>query len=242
MSRTLVIGDIHGGLRGLQQVLERANVAPSDRLIFLGDYVDGWSETAQLIDYLIDLESRNECIFILGNHDLWCGRWLEMGATNPVWLAHGGKQTMESYIKTGFLIKDEHRQFFKKLRNYYLDDQNRLFIHAGFTSMHGVEKEVNQNDFYFDRTLWESARILLHVAEDQRSEIQTRLDLYHEIYIGHTPTINYGITVPVQAQNLWNVDTGAAFTGKLTLLDIDTKEFWQSDPLPSLYPNEKGRN
>ena len=38
--RTLVIGDIHGGLKALEQVLERANVTPEDKLIFLGDYVD----------------------------------------------------------------------------------------------------------------------------------------------------------------------------------------------------------
>ncbi len=39
--RTLVIGDIHGGLKALVQVLERAAVQPTDELIFLGDYTDG---------------------------------------------------------------------------------------------------------------------------------------------------------------------------------------------------------
>ena len=42
MSRTLVVGDIHGGLKALEQALERANVTDKDKLIFLGDYVDGW--------------------------------------------------------------------------------------------------------------------------------------------------------------------------------------------------------
>jgi serine/threonine protein phosphatase 1 len=69
-----------------------------------------------------------------------------------------------------------------------------------------------------------------------------RLKLYREIYIGHTPVTQIGKTVPIQIANIWNVDTGAAFTGVLTVLDIDTKEFWQSEPLPNLYPNEKGRN
>ena len=55
MNRTLVIGDIHGGLKGLVQVLERAKVTKDDTLIFLGDYVDGWSETAPLLDFLIEL-------------------------------------------------------------------------------------------------------------------------------------------------------------------------------------------
>ena len=42
--------------------------------------------------------------------------------------------------------------------------------------------------------------------------------------------------------NIWNVDTGAAFNGRLTLLDTDNKNYWQSDPLPELYAGEKGRN
>ena len=43
MKKTFVIGDIHGGLKALIQVLERAEVTINDTLIFLGDYVDGWS-------------------------------------------------------------------------------------------------------------------------------------------------------------------------------------------------------
>ena len=65
--RTLAIGDIHGGLKALIQLLERANVTKNDRLIFVGDYVDGWSESAQVIQYLIELSKINECIFIKGN-------------------------------------------------------------------------------------------------------------------------------------------------------------------------------
>ncbi|TMM55744.1 serine/threonine protein phosphatase [Maribacter algarum] len=242
MKRRLVIGDIHGGLKALTQVLERAKVTPEDTLIFLGDYVDGWSESAQTIEYLIELSGKQNCVFILGNHDLWCKLWLEKGATNPIWLAHGGQGTIDSYIKTGYITQESHRNFFSGLKNYYIDNNNRLFVHAGFTSMHGVEKEYNENDFYWDRTLWEAARILKHVKEEKQPELETRLGLYNEIYIGHTPTTNYGEIVPMNSINLWNIDTGAAFTGKLTVLNIDTKEYWQSDSLTELYPNEKGRN
>lgn len=34
--RTLVIGDIHGGLRALHQIMERAKVTEKDKLIFFG--------------------------------------------------------------------------------------------------------------------------------------------------------------------------------------------------------------
>jgi serine/threonine protein phosphatase 1 len=46
----------------------------------------------------------------------------------------------------------------------------------------------------------------------------------------------------MHASNVWNIDTGAGFWGKLSALDIDTKEFWQSEPVKDLYPGEKGRS
>ena len=49
--RTFAIGDIHGGLRALLQLLGKLNLHPEDRLIFLGDYIDGWSEAAQVIEF-----------------------------------------------------------------------------------------------------------------------------------------------------------------------------------------------
>ena len=69
-----------------------------------------------------------------------------------------------------------------------------------------------------------------------------RLGIYNEIYIGHTPVTKIGETTPVNKATVWNIDTGAAFTGRLTIMDADSKEYWQSDPLPQLYPDENGRN
>ncbi|GAA4278664.1 metallophosphoesterase family protein [Aquimarina mytili] len=241
--RTLVIGDIHGGHKALLQVLDRAGVTQDDTLIFLGDYVDGWSESAETIEELLALSASNNCTFIRGNHDLWCGLWLEKGETNPIWLAHGGEETIRSYIHSRHLTKDTHKKFFKNLHDYYLDSKNRLFLHAGFTSMYGVGKEEYESNYYWDRTLWEAALLADKVDKEiLRDNPPERFKHYSEIYIGHTPTTNYNQNVPMQAYNLWNIDTGAAFKGKLTILDVDTKEFWQSDSLPSLYPKEKGRN
>lgn len=223
--------------------MEKATVTPEDTLIFLGDYVDGWSESAQTVEKLLVLSTTNNCIFIRGNHDVWCGLWLDSGATNPVWLAHGGKETIESYIDTELLTDHRHKTFFNELQDYYIDSENRLFLHAGFTSMHGVSKEVYVSNYYFDRTLWEVAQLAEHIApEILAKNPPQRFEHYKEIYIGHTPTTNYQETTPMKAHNVYNVDTGAAFKGKLTIMDIDTKEFWQSDPLTSLYPDEKGRN
>lgn len=242
MNRTLVIGDIHGGCKALQQAIERAEVTSGDRLIFLGDYVDGWSESSDVIRYLIEISKTQDCIFIKGNHDAWCEDWLSAEQAPDMWLLSGGKRTVESYAGYSSEEMNVHLEFFQRMKNYYVDDQNRLFIHAGFASMHGPQKEVYSSNYRWDRTLWETA-VAMDKKLTKNSELYPkRFLLYNEIYIGHTPTIEIGITTPAHKANIWNIDTGAAYTGALSIMDIDTKEFWQSDPLPSLYPNENGRN
>jgi serine/threonine protein phosphatase 1 len=242
MKRTIAIGDIHGGLKGLIQLLERAVITKADELIFLGDYVDGWSESAQTIAYLMKLEADYSCIFIRGNHDTWCEDWLATGKIDEVWYMHGGKETIESYESIPASDKEKHHQFFKNMKDYYVDQENNLFIHAGFSSMHGPEKERYSSNYSWDRTLWEMALTMDNRIKKDSVLYPKRLLLFHEIYIGHTPTLNYQKETPMNGSNVWNIDTGAAFTGKLTCLDIHTKRFWQSDTLQSLYPNESGRN
>lgn len=240
--RTFAVGDIHGGLKGLQQVLSKAEITTTDKLIFLGDYVDGWSESAQVVDYLIGLSKTNTCIFIKGNHDVWCEQWLAEDSINDVWYIHGGKETIESYKSFSKTQKQAHLDFFEAMPLYHLDDENRLFLHAGFTSMHGVRKEIHREAFYYDRTLWEMALTMDKRIEQNSELFPNRLKHYKEIYIGHTPTIRFHKYEPMQAVNVWNIDTGAAFTGKLSIIDVDTKEVFQSDTLMHLYPDEFGRN
>lgn len=243
--RILVIGDIHGGFRALLQVLERANVTATDQLIFLGDYVDGWSESPQVIDFLIELKQQYSCIFLRGNHDALLLDWLEGNVENideNLWYKHGGNATVEAYSAVSKEKKARHIEFLKQLQNYHLDEQNRLFVHAGFTNLHGVEFEYFSKLFYWDRTLWETALCLDENLDKNHVLYPNRLKIYSEIFIGHTPTTRIQSMKPVQKACVWNIDTGAAFKGKLTLMDVDTKSFWQSDVLPELYPDEKGRN
>ncbi len=240
--RKLVVGDIHGGLKALVQILERAQVTPDDQLIFLGDYVDGWSESPQVIAYLMELKKTHSCIFIKGNHDDLCYKWLKEGFDNPMWLFHGGQATVKAYDKLKADEKKKHIEFFESLENYHLDEENKLFLHAGFTNLHGIEREYFTETFYWDRSLWEMALALNPALTPKDEYYPKRLTHYKEIFIGHTPTIRIGKSVPVNAATIWNIDTGAAFKEPLTILDTNTKEFWQSDPVYQLYPGEKGRN
>ena len=242
MMRTFAIGDIHGGFKALKQLLKEIKVTTNDTFIFLGDYVDGWSESAQVIQFLIEFSKTHHCIFVKGNHDIWCEDWLRNGIAEDVWLNHGGKGTVESYCNFSKEEKQNHLEFFQQMKPYFIDNENRLFIHAGFTSTHGVEKEINERNFYFDRTLWEMALILDNRIKKESEYYPNRLKHYKEIFIGHTPTTNYFKMHPMHAANVWNVDTGAAFTGRLSALDIETKAIYQSAILKELYPKEKGRN
>lgn len=240
--RTLVFGDIHGGLRALQQLFERTKITIDDTLIFLGDYVDGWSESVQTIHFLIEVSEKQECVFIKGNHDAWCEDYLTKEIADRKWLFHGGFLTFENYHVCDKQKKTEHLNFFESMKDYYVDDDNRLFIHAGFSSMHGPSKETYSSNYSWDRTLWETAVAMDKHLKKNSELYPKRLLLFSEIFIGHTPTLNYGIDVPMHKANVWNIDTGAAFMGKISCLDIETKEFWQSDVVQTLYPNEKGRN
>lgn len=239
--KTLVIGDIHGGLKALVQLLERAVITTNDKLIFIGDYVDGWSDSAKLVTFLIQLSEKQDCLFIKGNHDIWCEAWLKTGIANNIWLQHGGQNTLESYSTIDEEWKQKHIAFFESMPFYHISENNDLFIHAGFTSMHGPAKEFHQSNYNWDRTLWEMAVAMDNRIKKDSVSFPKRLALFNEIYIGHTPTLTYTCPTPMHACNVWNVDTGAAFSGKLTGLDIDTKEFWQSDCVKDLYPGETGR-
>lgn len=262
---TFVIGDIHGNLQALHQVLDRSSFNNKvDKIIFLGDYVDGYPESAELIEFLINLqnESNNNHIFIRGNHDKWCEDWLLFGIANKIWTSQGGKSTIDSYIKTSYILNESHKLFFKNLHNYYIDDLNRGFVHGGYRSRKGLGHEAYQSDYYWDRDLWTIAMMMHEKKLDKEDGIENTLRFYKhkELYIGHTSTFNWkckphypeysnpnqeikngGILVPMNRCNVWNLDTGAGYHGKLTMLNIDTKEYFQSDLAHILYPNHYGR-
>ncbi|WP_445386608.1 metallophosphoesterase [Robiginitalea sp. IMCC44478] len=240
--RKLVVGDIHGGLRALKEVLGAVDFSNKNFFIFLGDYVDGWSEAAETIDFLLRFKKENRCLFLRGNHDDLCLQWLRDGMDNPLWLQSGGLATQQSYKGVNGQTRQEHIAFLESLEDYYLDKDHRLYLHAGFTSHRGVEQEYFSKTFYWDRTLWETAVSLNPnlLPEDER--YPQRLKQYSEIFIGHTPVTRIGKQVPTRAANVWNIDTGAAFKGPLSIMDAESKQFWQSRPVYTYYPREKGRN
>lgn len=239
MGRILITTDNHGALKAVKQVLESCKFNPNeDLLINLGDVVDRGTESAELVQFYIELSE--ECLykplFIKGNHDDYCQKWLKSGEINMEWLMNGGTETIDSYIRTGYLDSEVHLDFFNEMFDFYIDTKNRGYVHAGFTSHSGLGHD-NPNTYYWDRTLWELA-----LLSNENKELSKEMRIYEshkEIFIGHTPTLNWGETEPMNKCNIWNLDTGAGFGGKITILDVASKEFWQSDTVEDLYTDNR---
>lgn len=231
MSRLLVLGDIHGSHRALVQVLERANVdRERDRVVFLGDVADGWPETRQCIDELLTLK---RLTYILGNHDEWLRQWVRTGWCDDVWLVQGGAATILSYGGFGGRkIPQTHRDFLEGAKHWH-QDGDRIFVHAGWTRHRGHPMACDTEALMWDRTLWIKAR---KRAEGDKH----RLTKFSEVYIGHTSTEAYSLE-PVRACEVWNLDQGCGWAGRLSLMNVDTKEVWSSDRSVELYPEHAGR-
>jgi len=237
--RTFVMGDIHGNNRGLLQCLKRAEFDNEfDTLIQLGDVADGWTETSECVDTLLGIKN---LVAIRGNHDVWCHDWFKMGASPILWTEQGGKATMESYVKSGKVADKFHRMFWEEQKDWHIDEQNRLFIHAGWDYLKGFPLGANEKvsagsiarECHWDRNLLMSAKSAFAMKGSFKA-----LNQFKEIYIGHTSIKS---NLPENYFNLWNIDTGSGWFGKLTMMDIDTKEYWQSDFSTLLYPESQGR-
>lgn len=250
MSRTLVCGDIHGAFKALEQVLDRTKVTEDDKLIFLGDYVDGWSQSYEVIDKLLELQKTNDCVFILGNHDEWFLEYIKTGFHGSQW-QQGADNTRFSYMKKcNMIIPETHESFFKSLVNYYKDDNENIFVHGGFNRHFPLKEQSVPYIYYWDRDLWMQALSSkgLMAQESELLELNQKglkfkiKEPCKDIFIGHTATTSWKTDKPINAANVWNIDTGAGFSGKLTMMDVETKEYYQSDPVQDLYKDEKGRN
>ncbi len=260
--RKFVIGDIHGGYKALIQVLERANFDyENDLLISIGDIVDGWSQSFECVEELLKIKN---LIAIKGNHDETFLKWLETGVNTYMW-AQGGIRTAESYARgVGFpmssnrtyeldafgkksyvytinmfpeVVPDSHRKFFKYQHRYYIDPDKNIFVHAGFDRRLPFKQQTHDPIYWWDRELFNQA-----LSAHGRNQLKFADEDIREIFIGHTSTMNWEMDVPMKADRIWNIDTGGGYAGRLTMMEVDTKEIYQSDFLRDLYPDELDRD
>lgn len=240
--KTFVMGDIHGAYKALMQCVERSGYNPAtDRLIQLGDVADGWPEVYECVEYLRNLP---HLVAIQGNHDEWALDWLVKCGTVAPKLSlmlnnhreMGGKATYESYLRNCARVPLWHIDFFKSQMPVFRDIDGNVFVHGGFNPLYSIAEQMSRKHiFLWDRALLNHAQLFNRVNLER---IETCDEDIKEIFIGHTQTTT---CKPGHYCNLWNLDTGAGWNGVLTIMDLETKEYWQSDNVLDLYPGVDGR-
>lgn len=216
-------------------------------MIQLGDIVDGYPEPYECVEELLKIKN---LIAIRGNHDAWFDDFITTDF-HPGYWDYGGNSTILSYGKqtgkkiicipsgTGFKtslnssdVPVTHRQFFRNQKLYHVDGIGRCFVHGGFNRYISFFQQAFSK-YYWDRDLWCDA--LAHASAGGTLSGFEMTTKFEHIFIGHSATTNWDTDQPMTALNITNLDTGSGHTGRLTIMNIDSKEFWQSDPVQSLY-------
>ena len=223
--RLLIMGDVHGQYEKMHRVLrECCYKAGEDRLILLGDYVDRGPESCRVVQEVKKLVG-NGAVAIYGNHEDLMMRALTGGVSEKrqsldveQWYANGGESTLSSYKAESRLLQ-EHLAFFATLP-YWYEREGFLFVHAGIRPDISIDKQALQD------LIWIREEYILGYKGLQ------------PIVSGHTPTQylkRYELfsdiadaSKPVIRDRKYFLDTGVAWGGPLTVMDLITEEYWQA--------------
>lgn len=207
--RRFVIGDIHGCSKALRTLIE--SIAPSgdDELVFLGDYIDRGPDSRDVVEQILELQSRCRVVALRGNHEIMLLGVALCGLDDTVWLQSGGQATVASYGGAVSKIPDRHLQFFRNLRPFYETDKN-IFIHAGYAPDLPMPQQ-DEATAYWNHL---SFPPLLPHRSGKR------------VFVGHTPQPDGNI---LDLGHLVCLDTYCFGGGYLTALEIDSYELIQAD-------------
>ena len=159
-----------------------------------------------------------------------CAGGLEASGTRTLQVRPGGSRKAgillrRHTLKMGSLEKKlikKHSEFLESAVLYYVDEKNRLYVHAGIDWKYPVDKQPEEKNYYTGRDTWRVDAPKLKKAGKKFP--------YKNVFIGHTHTeLDYPDCKPVKIANLWNLDQGAGWDGKLTIMDVDSFKYWQSD-------------
>ena len=214
------IGDIHGCLEPLRELMAQLPVGPGDEIVFLGDYIDRGPQSKGVLDYLIK-ERRPHWRFLRGNHEQMLLDWLE--SPNPAaasnWLLNGGHQTLRSYIPEEKLdevrdgeiqslfqsyVPQSHVDFLRDLPLVH-DTPGYFFCHAGVNLDRPLNAQIPED------LLWIRRKFL----EDPRPTPKL-------IVHGHTPIEKVDL-----GRDRINLDTGCVYGGRLTAMALPDKKLYQ---------------
>ncbi len=65
----IFIGDVHGMLSELQDLVSKVNPSPEDEIIFVGDLVDKGPDCAPTVKFVRELSETHNVVLVKGNHE-----------------------------------------------------------------------------------------------------------------------------------------------------------------------------
>jgi serine/threonine protein phosphatase 1 len=201
MPLTCAIGDIHGSLPKLRRLIAQCEKYAGGQpliFIFLGDYIDRGPQSAGVVSFVMELQSRpgGSVIALKGNHEAMALAVIDDEIEATHWLAQGGLETLRSYQAASVQeLPGAHVDWLRALPTSY-DDGRRLFVHAGVDPQRPLNAQ-RDHDLYWIREPF----------------LSDRRDYGRLIVHGHTPLNG---RKPDQRANRLNLDTGAVFGGPLT--------------------------
>ena len=208
VGKFFAIGDIHGNLSHLEQLMEEIKPAlnlQKDTLVFLGDYIDRGPNSKGVVDFILQLrKDLSHVVCLKGNHEDMFLDWVLNGRNYDLYLYNGGSSTIRNYSLEGeFKLPQEHLHFFTSLLLYY-ETEEYIFVHAGLRGGIPLE-EQDPHDL-----LWIRDEFILSPHNFGKIVI-----------FGHTPLQRVFI-----APNKIGIDTGAVYGGTLTCLELPARRFY----------------
>ena len=210
------VGDIHGRLDLLKQVLTRLD---SDiPLVFVGDYIDRGDYSAQVLHHLRHLsESRDrKVVCLLGNHEEMMLRFLEepKRASN-LWLRNGGLQTLASFGLTGITeaaLGDEAVEIAERLRaamgeplHTWLQNRPLVWTSGNISVVHAaLDPTMPTDEQPRHICLWGNPQFPMSERADGQ-------------WVVHGHTI---VPEPCIVGRVISIDTGAFATNRLSAVEI----------------------
>lgn len=212
MGKIYAIGDIHGCLAKLTQLMNRIGIdADKDMIVFIGDYIDRGPDARGVVDFILDLKKTvRNTVCLMGNHEqMFLNYYLE-GKDASLYLDNGGVSTLTSY---GFSldkkgkkgnVPDSHIRFFTSLLPYY-ETEDYIFVHAGLRPGISLKQQI------LDDLLWLRFEF-----------INSTHDFGKTVVFGHTP-----LCEPCMEENKIGIDTGSVYGGKLTCIQLPERKLYQ---------------
>lgn len=205
--KTFVIGDIHGCLEQLQELLEV--ISPDlrkDRLIMLGDYIDRGPNSYLTLQKVIKLQEEfgaQHVVLLRGNHEQMALDYLHNPSYRLNWRYNGGDSTLADFQKHGDDLTN-YEGFLQGLPCYF-EDEHFVYVHGG------IRQGISLSQQKASDLLWIRDEFFLNPASETKPVI-----------FGHTPTrwIN-GTWKPFIQQNRIGIDTGCIFGGFLSAVVLE---------------------